>query len=247
MARSRGDYEGITPADRSGKINQWFNSKSRNLMASGGDEPVPDSGPEGHSVFAHALLQQFSSIDETIFPARYLSNQVYSQVFGNSLQSPEYEVIRESGHDGGDFIFFRTGPASIAGTDRPVISSITLPPPSVNPAIADVLAALHKYADAYESESVTELLEIWPTLTKQQKGKLNTTFTKMNALRLHLDCPNPAIDGDAARVTCVQEMQYTYAGKVQPATRDSVNITLKRSERSQSNWLVNEVKPNERE
>jgi hypothetical protein len=176
-----------------------------------------------------------------------LSNQVYSQVFGSSLQSPEYEVIGNSGHDGGDFIFFRTGQAPITAADRPSISSITLPPPQVNPAIADVLAALHKYTDAYESESVTELLGIWPTLTKQQKGKLNLTFTKMNALRMDLDCPDPSIDGNAARVTCVQVMRYTYAGKVQPPQRDSVNITLKRSERSQSDWLVNEVKPNERE
>ncbi|HEY3706049.1 MAG TPA: caspase family protein [Terracidiphilus sp.] len=246
LARSRGDYEGITPADRSGKLNQWFTAKSRNLMASGGDEPVSDGGPDGHSVFAHALLAQFGSIDESPFPARYLSSEVYTQVFGSSLQSPEYEVIRDSGHDGGDFIFFRTVPATFTGSGKPSIPSIAspAPPPPLNPAIEGVVTALHRYADAYESESVSELMEVWPTLSKQQKGKLNATFNKMNALRMHLNCKDPAFDSDAAQVRCSQVVRYTYAGKVQPPQSDSVSITLKRSDKSQSDWLVNEVKPN---
>jgi hypothetical protein len=211
-------------------------------MASGGDEPVPDAGPEGHSVFAHALLDQFNSIEEAAFPARYLSGQVYNKVFGSSLESPEYEVVRDSGHDGGDFIFFRTGQSPIPlGSRSPTPIGGPAPPP-VNPALEGVLAALHKYEDAYESESVSEMIGIWPTLTKQQKGLLNTTFNKMNALRMRLDCNDPAITGDAAEVNCAQVMRYTYAGKVQEPQSDKVSITLKRSERSQSDWLVHEVR-----
>src|SRR5205085_6955239 len=42
---------------------------SRTLMASGGDEPVADSGSSGHSVFAAALLRGLSEMDKGAFTA----------------------------------------------------------------------------------------------------------------------------------------------------------------------------------
>lgn len=82
--------------------------KSRTLLASGGNEPVADSGRGGHSVFAAAFLQGLTKTDSRIFSAEELFyRQIKERVAGNSDQVPEYSIIRNSGHDGGDFVFRR--------------------------------------------------------------------------------------------------------------------------------------------
>ncbi|MBI5749278.1 MAG: formylglycine-generating enzyme family protein, partial [Nitrospinae bacterium] len=79
---------------------------SRTLMASGGNEPVADEGGSGHSVFADAFLRALKEADKGIFTAEELFHgRVKSSVAGKSDQVPEYNDIKNSGHDGGDFIF----------------------------------------------------------------------------------------------------------------------------------------------
>lgn len=83
--------------------------KSRNLMASGGNEPVPDGGGAGnHSVFASALLRGLKEIEKDVFSAADLFHDyVRDQVAGSSHQLPDYRFVPYSGDDGGDFIFVR--------------------------------------------------------------------------------------------------------------------------------------------
>jgi hypothetical protein len=82
--------------------------RSRNLMASGRDEPVADGGPDGHSVFAWALLQALNSDTDNLFTASTLFyDRVQRAVAGNSQQIPVYQPIRNSGDIGGDFVFRR--------------------------------------------------------------------------------------------------------------------------------------------
>jgi Flp pilus assembly protein TadD len=97
--------------------------KSRTLMASGGNEPVADGGGSGHSVFAAALLRGLRQMPSEIFTsAELFHTYVQEAVAGNSAQAPEYDTIRDSGHDSGDFVFFR-------GTNSASVSS----PPSIAP------------------------------------------------------------------------------------------------------------------
>jgi hypothetical protein len=91
--------------------------KSRNLMSSGGNEPVADNGPDGHSVFASAILKGLGREDnDPQFAATDLFyGSVRRQVAANSEQIPEYIVLRNSSDDGGDFVFTRKGaPATTA-------------------------------------------------------------------------------------------------------------------------------------
>jgi hypothetical protein len=82
--------------------------KSRMLLASGGDEPVEDSGRNGHSVFANALITGLTQMDRDIFVGLDLFRDFIAQeVSGKSKQTPEYNAIRDSGHESGDFIFIR--------------------------------------------------------------------------------------------------------------------------------------------
>jgi tetratricopeptide (TPR) repeat protein len=92
-------------------LQRMLDSRSRTIMASGGDEPVSDGGSGGHSVFAYELLQSLEHVDEDMFTAGDLfSIHLKQRVGGNSQQQPRYDIIRASGHDEGDFVFVRHAP-----------------------------------------------------------------------------------------------------------------------------------------
>jgi hypothetical protein len=81
---------------------------SRILIASGGNEPVSDSGGKAHSVFAEVFIQALKNTDRDVFTAEEMhALYIREHVAGRTEQTPEYKVIRNSGHDGGDFIFVK--------------------------------------------------------------------------------------------------------------------------------------------
>jgi len=110
----------ITPRERGAYLQKLLQSKSRNLMSSGGDEPVADGGAPGHSVFANALMESLRRIDHDEFTASELfSRFVQPAVAGRSEQVPQYRVIRNSGHAFGDFVFSRKPVAHALNTAAP--------------------------------------------------------------------------------------------------------------------------------
>lgn len=87
-------------------LQRLMDKPSRILIASGGNEPVSDSGGSGHSIFADVFLRALQNPFEQRFTAEELmARQIKEAVAGRSSQTPEYKVIRNSGHDGGDFVF----------------------------------------------------------------------------------------------------------------------------------------------
>jgi hypothetical protein len=77
-------------------------------MASGGNEPVADGGGGGHSVFAKAFLLGLSQMEKDKFTATELFRDfVQERVAGAANQTPEYNPLRNSGHESGDFVFVR--------------------------------------------------------------------------------------------------------------------------------------------
>lgn len=93
---------------RNNYLEKMKRKSSRTLMASGGNEPVSDLGGKGHSVFAEAFISALKDMEQSEFLAEELFYEhVKERVAGNSDQTPEYNIIRNSGHDGGDFVFNR--------------------------------------------------------------------------------------------------------------------------------------------
>ena len=87
-------------------LKKMQTKKSRTLLASGGNEPVSDIGGQGHSIFAKAFLVGLNKIESNEFTSEELYIQyIKEMVAGSSDQTPEYNIIRNSGHEGGDFIF----------------------------------------------------------------------------------------------------------------------------------------------
>ena len=83
--------------------------RSRLLLASGGDQPVLDTGGDGDSVFARAFLDVLSS-NAGILSTPALFSQVRDRVKSgakrnNFEQTPEFKAIKGAGHEVGDFFF----------------------------------------------------------------------------------------------------------------------------------------------
>jgi caspase domain-containing protein/glucodextranase-like protein len=96
------------PAVRERYLRRMLEGRSRTLIASGGNEPVADGGEGGHSVFASALLRGLAQTERDAFTAEELFySYIRESVAGRSEQTPEYNPLRNSGHESGDFVFFR--------------------------------------------------------------------------------------------------------------------------------------------
>jgi hypothetical protein len=94
---------------RESYLQKLKSKPSRVLIASGGNEPVDDSGGRGHSVFADVFIRSLKNpIDQQFTAEELLIRQIKESVAGRAEQTPEYRVIRNSGHDGGDFVFIRS-------------------------------------------------------------------------------------------------------------------------------------------
>lgn len=77
------------PTAREQFLQRMAAGHSRTLMASGGDEPVADSGGSGHSVFAAALLRGLQQMDKAQFTAAELFNSyIVEAVAGRAEQTP---------------------------------------------------------------------------------------------------------------------------------------------------------------
>lgn len=99
-----------TAEERTRFIEKMGKRASRTLMASGGNEPVADSDGEAgsHSVFAQAFIDALNDPGAKIFTAEQLFyGSIKESVAGNAEQVPEYNIIKNSGHKGGDFVFVR--------------------------------------------------------------------------------------------------------------------------------------------
>lgn len=129
------------PGEREQFLRRMLAGRSRTLMASGGDEPVADGGGGGtHSVFANALLRGLREMDKDGFTAAELfRGHVEETVAGRAHQMPEYQTLRNSGHESGDFVFVRTK-ASGKKSGEP---SNAAPPFVVAPVEASILEAEH--------------------------------------------------------------------------------------------------------
>ena len=90
-----------------GYLYRIAQKRARVALASGGLEPVDDSGGGNqHSPFASAFLEALED-NQSVMDGTQLFERIRRPVMLNSDQTPEYADIRKAGHDGGDFLFVR--------------------------------------------------------------------------------------------------------------------------------------------
>src|SRR5262249_41112605 len=125
------------PQNRAVYLAKLEKSKSRTLMSSGGDEPVADGGAPGHSIFASAILDSFHRMEQDKFTAADLFHRfLQPNVAGRSEQLPQYSIIRNSGHEYGDFVFTRiSGSPGVSTASEPAANTTaagSTAPPAVS-------------------------------------------------------------------------------------------------------------------
>ncbi len=252
------DHRAVGQVELAGEQDSWLRkmlqTKSRNVLASGGNEPVSDSDTAGHvanhSVFANALIEALSQIGLREFTTDRLFTVVNERVRGRSDQHPAYRGISNSGDEGGDFVFIRTskvtaqaGTEAGAGAPAEVLRADVLPPvPVDNPDKDAVNAALNNYEDAYGSMDVRVLRKVWPSLSKTQEKEIKGGFQApgLNAVKVQLRNRHMFLNGQTATADCDQWMIYTFTGTRQPPQTSSVEIMLAKDDHG--NWAVNGVK-----
>jgi hypothetical protein len=80
--------------------------RSRTVLTSGGLEPVADSGGGQHSIFAKVFIDLLTANTGVIDMSQMFS-AMRRQVILGAPQTPQYSDMRQTGHEGGDFIFVR--------------------------------------------------------------------------------------------------------------------------------------------
>jgi hypothetical protein len=100
---------GLDAGTRLSVLQQLSPKRVRTVMTSGGVQPVLDSGVDGHSIFAAALLRVLRDNDD-ILEGNRLFDAVSPIVTAQSAklgykQTPTYRAIVFAGHEGGDFLF----------------------------------------------------------------------------------------------------------------------------------------------
>jgi len=96
------------PFENSGTYySKVYNKKSRQAISSGGIEPVMDGGREGHSVFNYYILKALNDNREKYFDSSQLYENIKIPVINNSEQTPKFSPIKNTGDEGGHFIFIR--------------------------------------------------------------------------------------------------------------------------------------------
>lgn len=83
-------------------VQKQYKLLSRKVMASGNMEPVPDN-----SMFIYYLKKNLQENREKYLPAKKLFDSFYEALLNNSETTPQYAAIRNTGDEGGEFIFIR--------------------------------------------------------------------------------------------------------------------------------------------
>jgi hypothetical protein len=90
-------------------LGRMSNGISRNIMSSGGNQPVADGGANNHSIFAFALLNALKTNQAPEFTGKDLYEVVSHTVQRSANQDPKYGEIRaafrEPTAEVGDFVF----------------------------------------------------------------------------------------------------------------------------------------------
>ena len=83
-------------------------------MTSGNKTPVSDDGADGHSIFAYQLLKELKKNEQPYLSTQELYTRIAPIVGNNSEQTPLCSPIRNTGDQGGEFIFVASSGASVS-------------------------------------------------------------------------------------------------------------------------------------
>lgn len=115
----RGGFGGTSPVDLGYEAQalELATKKSRQIIASGGIEPVADAGRDGHSLFAYYFLKALSDNTRNVIDLeRLFIKNVWDSVLKSGGQRPQIGRLQTPMDENGQFVIIRSDEAS---DDRP--------------------------------------------------------------------------------------------------------------------------------
>ncbi len=100
-----------------------YNEKSRWGMTSGNKTPVADDGTAGHSVFAYQLIKELRKNENPYMTTQEIYTRIAPIVSNNAEQTPICRPIKNTGDQGGEFVFIASSGTVI---ERPSKNGATL-------------------------------------------------------------------------------------------------------------------------
>ena len=85
-------------------LKTLISKNSRKALTSGALQPVSDTGENGHSAFANSLLTILTKNNNPI-TANELHQEIRPSIMSDYNQTPLYNVVGNSGDEGGEFLF----------------------------------------------------------------------------------------------------------------------------------------------
>lgn len=101
---------------------QLYNEKSRWGLTSGNKTPVSDSGTGGHSVFAYQLIKELQNNEKPFISIQELYTRIAPIISNNSDQTPLCRPVRNTGDQGGEFVFISSKGAVIGEPEKALLS-----------------------------------------------------------------------------------------------------------------------------
>ncbi|NQT55827.1 MAG: caspase family protein [Desulfobacteraceae bacterium] len=145
-----GDARAMPPVIDDKYYLSLYNDKSRWGMTSGNKTPVSDTGSGGHSVFAYQLLKELRNNEKPYVSTQELYTRIAPIVGNNSEQSPLCRPIRNTGDQGGEFVFVASRGADIE-KPVPVKPEPIVMPGQTETVFDDILKASEDKRKAVES------------------------------------------------------------------------------------------------
>lgn len=103
----RGNTISIPFEDSQRYYQKVHNLPSRKALTSGGIEPVLDGGRDGHSVFTYYFLKSLNENDGKMLDANQVFEKLKIPVINNSEQTPNFAPVKNTGDEGGQYIFIQ--------------------------------------------------------------------------------------------------------------------------------------------
>jgi hypothetical protein len=154
-----------------------YNEKSRWGLTSGNKTPVSDQGTGGHSVFAYQLLKELRKNDNPYISTQEIYTRIAPIISNNSEQIPLCRPVRNTGDQGGEFVFIRTTPI----VPKPWITKKTNKPPPearVKAPTVEKKPTLHGVGDIFIESDPSEAVVY---LDNEEKGTTPLELTNVPA------------------------------------------------------------------
>ena len=107
FGQTRGATQTLDFDDTDRYYKEAYKRPSRQAISSGGTEPVMDGGRDGHSVFAYYFLRALRGNEQKFLDAEKVYDKLKIPVTNNSDQEPLCKPVKNTGDEGGQFLFIR--------------------------------------------------------------------------------------------------------------------------------------------